>query len=169
MDDLRSKRFQLAAQIQALGKEIRTVQKRSWSAVPDRALHVVWLLYALGKEPKSAVLVHLRTFAESARYEDDDLIALAEHSFLSADIDFVCKLCEGSDERALRAAQGLLAEQCLVLWCKEMNVLHKICPSTAELVARAKVCRSLLFRCAFPERGVQGPPKRFAFKYYAVG
>ena len=167
MDDLRSKRFQLAAQIQTLGKEIRFMQKRSWS-VPPRALHVVWLLYALGNQPRSAVLVHLRSFAESARHEDDDLIALAEQSFLSADINFVFKLCEGSDERALRAAKVLLAEQCLALWCKEMNVLHKICPSTAELVVRAKVYRSLLSTCECPARGVQGPSRRFAFKYYAV-
>ena len=137
MVGLRKKRDELAAQARSLNEEIRSLRKR-FAALPMRVLHVVWLLFALGASPQDAVLVILKPYAEGG-HDDNALVALAEQSFLSADLQRIASLCDGSDPKALKLAKALLAEQALMQWCRQMNLEHKIAPSTAELLLRAQV------------------------------
>ena len=140
MVGLRKKRDELAAQARSLNEEIRSLRKR-FAALPMRVLHVVWLLFALGASPQDAVLVILKPYAEGG-HDDNALVALAEQSFLSADLQRIASLCDGSDPKALKLAKALLAEQALMQWCRQMNLEHKIAPSTAELLLRAQVSHS---------------------------
>ena len=109
MAGLCKSRIELAAKVRCLTVEICSLRKRL-PALPLRALHVVWLLFALGASPQDAVLVHLRPYVGSA-HDDNDLLALAEESFVNANLQRIADLCDGSDAKALKLAKALLAEQ----------------------------------------------------------
>ena len=140
MRELRKTQDELAVQAQRLNGQINSLRKRL-AALPLRVLHVVWLLFALGASPKDAVVVFLKPYAGS-EHDDNALVALAEQSFLNADLQRIANLCDGSDPKAFKLAKALLAEQALMHWCRQMNLEHKIAPSTAELLFRAQVFES---------------------------
>ena len=137
MAGLRKARLELAAKVRCLTVEICSLRKRL-PALPLRALHVVWLLFALGASPEDAVLVHLRPYVGNA-HDDNDLLAWAEGSFVNANLQRIADLCDGSDAKALKLAKALLAEQALMQWCRRINLECKIAPSTAELLLYARV------------------------------
>ena len=151
---LQVRRAGVTAELKGLASELR--QARSVAPTPCngpqrrwrmnvRVARVVWILYSLVADP-SAVLLHylrgVRGYDDVCEWDDESLLELSDRSFLGVEFnDLIAVVDEENpvDERAMRVAKRLLAEWRLFRWCESQNVTHRIAPSTAALLSRARI------------------------------
>ena len=140
---LLQQRSELTRQRRAVAREEKELQRSLRDVLQLKVARVIWLLYALAGaiDSRPAILVFMRSRARFTNRSDDELLTLAEQSFLAADVAEIARLSnedECFDVQALKIARRLLIELKLVNWCKALNS-KGMAPATEDLLREARV------------------------------
>ena len=155
---LNAQRAALNGAIKTTRKDLAKVAKRKPEdghvgrvvSLSIRLAHVIWIMYSLSADPSLAVLNVLRGAGRRRRWSDStdaELLAMAETSFLDADVAQVSALIDEenpADPRAMLIARRRLAEEKCYLWARSLNLEKGAAPSTVALLRRAKQEQDML-------------------------
>ena len=110
-ESLAGTRRENKALTQAIGARVRQQRPKP---LPLQVAHVVWVIYALATAP-TIILTKFLKSANVRRDNDEDLLWIAEESFLRADLQRILDVCDerASTDRSARAHHVLSNIMCV--------------------------------------------------------